>query len=125
MGTGPRFKLSTMENYKFYIGTLLMYEYESLNDRTTPIQRDFRGSTYFSFSLYPTEALSFSSTTYYQPRLDKFNDYRISSQSTMSISVFEKIAFLVNYTFTFDTFPAVGVPKSQYELTMGLGYSFD
>jgi hypothetical protein len=43
----------------------------------------------------------------------------------MLISVFEKISFLVNYTFTFDTFPAVGIPRSQYEFTTGLAYSFD
>jgi hypothetical protein len=125
IGTGPRFKLSTSENYKFYLGTLLMYEYEHLNDGITPIQRDFRGSAYFSLSLYPLETLSFSSTTYYQPQLSELNDYRISSQSTLLIDVFEKIAFLINYTFTFDTFPAVGVPNSQYEFTTGLAYSFD
>jgi hypothetical protein len=102
-----------------------MYEYEELDDGVTPIQRDFRGSTYFSFTLYPLETLSFSSTTYYQPQFSQLNDYRISSQSALLISVFKKIAFLVNYTFTFDTFPAVGIPNSQYELTTGLAYSFD
>jgi hypothetical protein len=125
IGTGPRFKLSTSEKYKFYLGTLVMYEYEHLADGITPIQRDLRGSAYFSFSLYPLKTLSFSSTTYYQPQLSELNDYRISSQSTLLISVFEKIAFLVNYTYTFDTFPAVGIPNSQYEFTTGLAYSFD
>lgn len=125
IGTGPRFKLSTSEKYKFYLGTLVMYEYEKIDDGITPIQRDYRGSTYFSFSLYPIETLSFSSTTYYQPQISELNDYRISNQSTMLISVFKKISFLVNYTFTFDTFPAVGVPRSQYEFTTGLAYSFD
>ena len=28
IGTGPRFKLSTSDNYRFYLGTLVMYEYE-------------------------------------------------------------------------------------------------
>ena len=125
LGTGPRFKLSTSEKYKFYLGTLVMYEYESLDDGITPIQRDFRGSAYLSFSLYPLETINFSSTTYYQPQFSELNDYRISSQSTLLISVFKKIAFLVNYTFTYDTFPAVGIPNSQFEFTTGLAYSFD
>ena len=124
-GTGPRFKLTTSDKYRFYLGTLVMYEHEELEDGVTPIQRDFRGSAYFSFTLHPLETLDFSSTTYYQPKLSQFNDYRVSSQSTLLISVFEKIAFLVNYTFTYDTFPAVGVPNSQYEFTTGLAYSFD
>ena len=125
IGTGPRFKLSTAENYKFYLGTLVMYEYEDIADGVTPIQRDFRGSTYFSFSLYPLETLSFSSTTYYQPKFSQFNDYRISSQSSLLISIFKNFAFSVNYTFIFDTFPAVGIPNSQYDFTTGLAYSFD
>jgi putative salt-induced outer membrane protein YdiY len=125
IGTGPRFKLSTVENYRFYLGTLVMYEYEDLDDGVTPIQRDFRGSMYFSLALYPLKNLSFSSTTYYQPQFSQLNDYRISSQSTLLINVFKKVAFLVNYTFTFDTFPAVGIPNSQYEFTTGLAYSFD
>ena len=69
IGTGPRFKLSKSENYKFYLGTLIMYEYEDIDDSFTPIQRDLRGSCYLSFSLYPIENLSFTSTTYYQPKL--------------------------------------------------------
>jgi len=125
IGTGPRFKLSTADNYRFYLGTLVMYEYEELDDGITPIQRDFRGSAYFSFTLYPLETLSFTSTTYYQPQFSELNDYRISSQSSLLISVFKKISFLIDYTFTFDTFPAIGIPNSQYEFTTGLAYSFD
>jgi len=49
-GIGPRFKLSKHEKYKFYLGTLVMYEYEELADGITPIQRNLRGSAYFSFS---------------------------------------------------------------------------
>ncbi|MFT4847834.1 MAG: putative salt-induced outer membrane protein YdiY [Sediminicola sp.] len=125
IGAGPRFKLSTNENYRFYLGTLAMYEYEDLNDGITPVQKDFRGSLYFSLALYPLENLSFSSTTYYQPKFSQLNDYRISSQSSLLISVFKKIAFLIDYTFTFDTFPAAGIPNSQFEFTTGLAYSFD
>ena len=125
VGTGPRFKLSNSENYKFYLGTLIMYEYEDIDDGITPIQRDLRGSGYLSFSLYPLENISFSSTTYYQPKLSKFEDYRISSQSSLLIEIYENFGFLVSYTFTYDTFPAVGIPNSQYDFTTGISYSFD
>jgi putative salt-induced outer membrane protein YdiY len=125
LGTGPRFKLTNSENYKFYLGTLVMYEHEELADGITPIQRDFRGSSYLSFSLYPFENLSFSSTTYYQPKFSDFEDYRISSQSSLLIKVIENLAFSVNYTFMYDTFPAIGIPNSQYDFTTGIAYSFD
>jgi hypothetical protein len=124
-GTGPRFKLVNSENYKFYLGTLVMYEHEELVDGFTSVQRDFRGSAYLSFSLYPTETISLTSTTYYQPRLSQFSDFRISSQSSLLITVYKKFAFLINYTFTYDAFPAVSIPTSQYDFTTGFAYSFD
>ncbi len=124
-GTGPRFKLSNMEDYKFYLGTLVMYEYEKLSDGVTPIQRDFRGSAYFSFSLYPTENLSFISTTYYQPKLNDFGDYRLASETSLLILLFKNFDLKTTYTFTYDEFPAIGIPNSQYDLSSGFVYSFD
>ena len=125
LGTGPRFKLTTAENYKFYLGTLVMYEHEEIADGVTPIQRNIRGSSYLSFSLYPIETLSFSSTTYYQPKISQFNDYRISSQSSLIITIYKNMAFSIDYSFTYDSFPAIGIPNSQYNFTTGLAYSFD
>lgn len=125
LGTGPRFKLSNLENYKFYLGTLVMYEYEDIDDGVTPIQRDFRGSSYVSFTLYPIENLSFSSTTYYQPKLSQFSDYRISTQAALLVKIYANFSFSIDYTFTYDTFPAIGIPNSQYNFTTGIAYSFD
>lgn len=125
MGTGPRFKLSKSEKYKFYLGTLPMYEYEEVDDGITPLQRNFRASCYLSFSLYPTDHISFISTSYYQPRFDQLDDYRISSESTLAVGLFQNFSLNTTYTFIFDAFPAVGIPESQYNLTTGIAYSFD
>lgn len=125
VGTGPRFKLTTSEKYKLYLGTLVMYEHEKVADGVTPIQKDFRGSSYFSFSLYPTDKVSIISTTYYQPQLDKFSDYRISSETSLLVELFKNLALNTTYVFTHDTFPAVGIPRSQYDFSTGLTYSFD
>src|SRR5690606_23769146 len=105
VGTGPRFKLSDSEAYNFYLGTLVMYEQEELDDDITPIQRDIRGSAYLSFSLYPSDNITVISTTYYQPKLKEFKDYRISSQSSLLIKMFENFAFKTSYTYIFDQYP--------------------
>lgn len=125
LGTGPRFKLSNSELYNFYLGTLVMYEQEELDDGVTPIQRDIRGSAYFSFSLYPVKNITIISTTYYQPKLSSFEDYRISSQSSLLIKMFENFAFKTTYTFIYDEFPAIGIPQSQYNFSSGVSYSFN
>lgn len=125
IGTGPRFKLSKSEKYKFYLGTLAMYEHEDIADNITPTQRNLRASAYLSFSLYPNEHVSLVSTTYYQPRVDKIGDYRISSESSLLVGLFSNFALKTTYIFIYDSFPAVGIPNSQYNFTTGITYSFD
>ena len=126
LGTGPRFKLSTNDDYRFYLGTLIMYEYErASNDIPNRIQNDIRGSIYFSFSLYPTESISIISTSYYQPKVDVFSDFRFSSNTSLLFKIFEDLAFKVNFNFFHDEFPVSSeVPKTQFELTNGLLYTF-
>lgn len=124
-GLGPRFKLYTNDDYRFYLGTLVMYEYEKASDIVDDrIQKDFRGSAYISFSLYPTETISIISTSYYQPNLKSISDYRISSDTSFLIKIFEKLAFKTSFTYNFDALPIATIPKTQYELTNGLLYSF-
>jgi putative salt-induced outer membrane protein YdiY len=102
-----------------------MFEYEEVADGVTPIQRDIRGSSYISFSLYPTDNLTLISTTYYQPKLVDFSDYRISSQSSLLVNLFTSFALKTTYTFIYDDKPAIGIPSSQYSFTTGVSYSFD
>ncbi|OAD91537.1 hypothetical protein A7A78_03340 [Aequorivita soesokkakensis] len=125
LGTGPRFKLTTSEKYKFYFGTHIMYEHEELSDGVTPIQRDFRSSSYLSLSLYPTKTITFVSTTYFQPKLSDLGDYRFSSQSSLVIDLINNLAFSTTYTFSYDETPAIGIPNSQYNFESGFVYSFD
>jgi putative salt-induced outer membrane protein YdiY len=125
IGLGPRFKLSQNKNFRYYLGTLLMYEHEEVNDPLTKILRDFRGSTYFSCSLYTIENLSIVSTTYYQPLLKQFSDFRISNETSIAFRILNNLAFKTTFIYNFDAEPIVNIPRTQYELTNGLIYSFD
>lgn len=124
LGTGPRFKMTKYENYKIYLGVTIMYEQEELSDKVTPIQRDLRGSSYLSMSLYPTDNLTIVGTTYYQPKLRHFTDYRVSSETSLLFNVFAQLAFKTSFIFIYDNAPAVDIPTSQYSLTTGLVYTF-
>lgn len=126
LGTGPRFKLSQSEDYKFYLGALSMYEYEKINNELEDnLHRDIRNSSYFSFSLYPNDNISIVSTTYYQPLYKEFSDYRVSNDTSVLIGIFKNLSFSVNFNYLFDANPAFGVPKEQYKFTNGLTYSFN
>ena len=102
-----------------------MYEYEKASDITeNRIHKDFRASTYLSFSIYPTETIGIISTSYYQPRLDALNDYRLSSTTSILFRIIENLAFKTTFIYNYDAYPVVTIPKSQYELTNGLLFTF-
>lgn len=125
VGGGTRFKLSEKENYKMILGSILMHEYEK-EDYDIPVyHRDFRLSTYFTFTYYPSDNLAFKSTTFFQPRLDQFNDYRIHSYNSLTVKLIEKLALSITYVISYDTYPALTIPNTQYELLNGIVYTFD
>lgn len=124
-GLGPRLKLYANDDYRFYFGTLIMYEYEKASDIVDDrVQKDIRGSAYISFSMYPTKNLSIISTSYYQPKLKRLNDYRLSTDTAILFKILETLAFKTTFTYSFDAFPVATIPKTQYELTNGLLYTF-
>lgn len=124
LGIGPRFKLTKSEDYKIYFGTHLMLEQEELDDEIPSVQRDFRNSSYLSFSLYPTSRTTIVSTTYFQPKIKHLKDYRVSSETSLIINIFSRFSFKTSYTFIYDQYPAGGIPNSQYNLTSGVVYVF-
>lgn len=126
IGFGPRFKLTNNDSiYRIYLGTLVMYEYEKTSVTLgKDIQVNYRGSCYLSLNFYPTETIKIVSTTYYQPVLKLFSDYRLSSGTSIDFKIVEKLSFTVNFNYSFDAFPVENIPKAQYELTNGLKYEF-
>lgn len=126
IGAGPRCKVSKSNNYNFFIGTALMYEYEKIENALENVRhKDIRNSTYFSFSLFPKNNVSMVSTTYYQPLFKQFSDFRISNDTKVVIGIVKNLGFNIGFKYLYDAFPAIGVPKEQYKLTNGLTYSFD
>ena len=125
LGIGPRIKLSKNEEYRYYLGTLLMYEHEEASEPNIAILKDWRGSGYFSCSLYPVKNISIVSTTYYQPLLNQFSDFRISNETSIAFKVLKNLVFKTTFSYNFDYDPIVNIPKTQYELTNGIVYTFE
>ena len=85
-GLGLRLKLSPYERAKFYYGLTYMHEYERLKEPSVT-NNDSRLSSYFTFTLRPEETVLFVNTTYIQPRLSDFEDYRFSNDTRLVCSV--------------------------------------
>ena len=122
-GTGIRIKLTPYETAKFYLGVAYMYEYEKNND-PIDFHYDDRMSSYFSFTLLPEENVSFMSTTYMQPRLDRWSDYRLTNETTLHLAVTRKLNLDVTFKYNYDVAPPEGVPNSTYYFINGLALEF-
>jgi hypothetical protein len=122
-GLGFRLKLSQYERSKFYYGLAYMFEYEEVKD-VSFINKDHRMSSYFSFTLKPEETVVFSNTTYIQPKLNEFRDYRLSNNTRLVFNITTHLKFVTQFNFLFDARPPEGVPRSSYEVKNGLNYRF-
>lgn len=125
VGAGPRFKIPTFKNLKTYLGILFMYEYEK--ELTDPIiyHNVIRNSSYLSFTYTPNDRVKLTSTTFYQPIVNKFNDFRILNQENVTFSISKKFSVTLNWDYLYDALPVKGIPKSNYTFSTGLKYEFN
>ena len=126
LGAGLRFRLHKTNQYKFFMGTTFMYEYEKSIDEIGEqlIHNDLRSSTYFSFKIKPSNSVYILSTSYYQPLFNKISDFRILSETSLVIQLFKNFKFRTTFSYEYDSFPVSTIVKEQYKLTNGIVYAF-
>lgn len=126
-GTGPRLRLVASDSAQIYFGALYMFEHEeSRNEFEEPeafterlILDDHRLSTYLSAGLQLTSYLTVNHVTYYQPNLSNLSDFRISSETTLSVKLTGRLSLRTYFQLIYDTEPLVPVPNVMYVLNNG------
>jgi len=120
-GTGPRFKLIENEKLHLFLGALYMYEYEETTDLSElTYNRTHRLSSYASLGLQVTETFTVNHVTYFQPDLTNWQDYRISTETTLAFNITNKLSFTTYFQLVYDTRPPITVPETMYVLNNGL-----
>lgn len=122
-GTGPRFKISPLEKFRVYGGVAYMFEYEEIRDDTT-INRDHRLNAYISFTIDPKKVFKMISTTYYQPNILYWTDYRISGNVVMLFHITKKLDIKLEYIYSYDSRPMPDIPDFFYTISNGIMYKF-
>ncbi|HPS28151.1 MAG TPA: DUF481 domain-containing protein [Bacteroidales bacterium] len=124
-GTGPRFKILNNPGLKSSLGTLYMFEHEKTQETVPETHNHQRISAYFTFTWsLPKKIGEFSTITYYQPRIDYFNDFRITNQTALSFGLGKHIAFVVGIRYLYDAFPPEGVIRNSFSSEMGVKANF-
>ncbi len=125
LGTGLRFKFSAKKVFKSYIGIAGFYEYEENVETSRQFVNDFRMSNYLVLSaVFPKSKGEFTSTTYYQPKFDQFNDFRISNQTIFVINLTDRVAFTSSFSYFFDRFPPAGIAQETISFDNGIRVKF-
>ena len=122
-GTGFRVRILEQEKQRAHLGLTYMYEYDE-ESQTEIIHQDGRLSSYLSFRIKPVGLFTIQSTTYYQPLLNDFNDFRLSSSTTADFALSDKFSLRTTYTIAFDSRVPAGAPNTVYSLGNSLAYRF-
>ncbi len=122
-GVGPRFKLVKNKNVRLYLATLYMYEYEEITDEKKPTTTN-RLSSYLTFSISLGKNADLTSTTFYQPNIADFNDYRIANDTSFELTISKHLGFKTGFNLLYDTKQPVGIPELVYSLRNGLSFKF-
>lgn len=123
-GTGPRLKILSTPHIRVYAATLLMYEEEKGNTKPTILHTDLRNSSYISFTIIPNKQVELISTTFFQPLLNQFKDFRILNQASLRVKAAKKLGIRINWNYLNDQYPAPGIPTVNYTLSTGIDYDF-
>ena len=122
-GGGPRYRVLRNEKLRVYAAALYMQETE----RNTGAEENIyfnRMSSYVSFNWEPYKQSRISNTTYFQPVLNAWDDYRISSNTSLKAFLTKYVYLELEYNIFFDTRPPTGIPTTVYTLKSGIGLEF-
>lgn len=123
-GIGPRFKFLHIGKNHIYFATLYMYEYEELS--TPPVyHRDHRLSSYLSMNIKIADDVTFVNTTYFQPKIIDFDDFRIYSQFDLQFKFSKHFALSTAYRLYYDSKPPAGIVMRTHYLTNSIVISFN
>ena len=119
LGMGIRIDLVEDEKLQIKYGISYMYEYDEESEAGF-IHRDHRMNNYLSMGLNLSNQATLSSTTYFQPVAFRFNDFRLSSQTALTLKISDRLRFQAAFALQYDSRNPSGVPPSIYRLTSGL-----
>ena len=124
-GTGPRFKLLSSPQFNLYLGTLYMYEYEKIVGTDIKHKQFNRSSSYCSFSFsFPQVRGEIVSTTYYQPSLANFSDFRIFTENRLEFGISKRLKTQTTFRYFFDSEPPTGYNNYTLAFDQGFGWRF-
>lgn len=128
IGSGLRFKLISNKNIKFRLGVSYFFEHEKYDVAINSLHRNNlfanRISTYYTFDYKIKNDVQFVSTTYYQPQIGKWDDYKILSDNSLIVNLSSFVDLNVGFNLRFDSKPPETIKKTDTYTKFGFNFKF-
>ena len=125
IGGGYRFRLFEKgDSYQGRLGLGVFYSREEINDTGNTVDEVNRLNSYFTFLYKIKEGLNFLTTSYYQPDVDQFSDYRLLEQLSLEFNLAKGLLYFVTIDISYDSDPVVGLEKNDTSYKSGIKYRF-
>ncbi|GAA0893831.1 hypothetical protein GCM10009122_35110 [Fulvivirga kasyanovii] len=130
-GGGLKFRLSSTEKSKIYLGIGGMYEEEhwkSVTEEDVIIEKElWKTSDYINGKFNFNDHVSFDVILYYQGGYDGESEVfrnRFSGDAVLSMQLTDKLSFLTSFSAQYEDKPIIPINNFVYSLTNGLKWSF-
>ena len=126
-GAGFRFNVHEEEELDVFCGTTYLFEHEVLNAvEGSPSSSDtfHRSSNYIGLNARISDRVVASSVAYFQPRFDRPKDFRVLSESYITVTITKRLAASVSASLWYDNEPPFGVKTYDVEVKNSLSLKF-
>ncbi len=128
VGTGARYDIIEGPAVGLAVAALYMFEREVLGDSdyadSGVAENNHRLSAYLTAKFILSPMVSLIHTTYYQPRLDDWTDFRLSSETDLGFKLTEYLTLSVGFDLGYDSKPPMGVKELDTTTNVSVGVSF-
>jgi putative salt-induced outer membrane protein YdiY len=128
LGTGLRYSLARTEQHHAFLGLGAFHskeEIEQTSGLTDDGVEEFNRANIYFLSKYKVKpSINFSTAIYYQPRLDRFSDYRALLESKFDFKLNEDLSFRLKFDVEHDSEPSQSIKSTDVNYMTGLVFSF-
>ena len=88
------------------------------------VNKDIRLSSYLQLDFDITQRIQFLTTTYIQPNIQQFADFKLSTESQLNFEITKNLSITNTLEVIYDTYPPYGVKEFSYRLKNGIKFNF-